>query len=360
MKHEYKELDYDVVSQVLNLGSLNTRTAIYVVGQNKGGVGKTTFTGLMAQVSVEFLKKRVLIIDLDPQGNISSCYIKLEEESLFQLDASKTIMPPIHPDYISGEFTDEERPCFTDLFAPSPEGGVIGLYPYISDHNPDISIVPAYSSKLIRYREVAEATMQIAKNNPDINEVEELRMISSDPDYRADLKRRIVMNIADSILSVRDDISNTNHEDGGPLFHSIIIDTPPDKSLLVEAACIAADHVVFPFQSDAFNLDGSKSMFNFISIVNQMRESAGHMPCKITFQPNNVNGSRKNQLRDLNAFASSEKINGKINFPLRQVSKLSEMLMYRPGDISLTTHFKGAKTYLTSIQKVIMNILGEK
>jgi chromosome partitioning protein len=47
---------------------------IYSISMNKGGVGKTSFVTNMAGAIVTKLKKKVLIIDLDGQGNISVAF----------------------------------------------------------------------------------------------------------------------------------------------------------------------------------------------------------------------------------------------------------------------------------------------
>jgi cellulose biosynthesis protein BcsQ len=359
MDHEFKELDYDVEPQFLKRKGVNEKTAIYVIAQNKGGVGKTSLAVMITQYLTEFKDKRVLVIDLDPQGNISSCYVRMEAEEVTQLDASKSWHPAVSPDFLSGDIP-VARPCFTDLFQASPDGGTVGLFPYATPNTENIQIIPAFSSKLIRYREVTEALLQIAKNSKDINAVEEIIKIDNSKEYRSEIKLKIVMAIAEMIGGVREQIASEIDEDGRPLFDYIIFDTPPDKSLLVEAACISADHVIFPFLSDAFNSEGSKSMFTFMDIVNHMRESAGGEPCKVTFQPNCVNGTKKKQLRDLNIFGSSDAIKGKINYPLRQIAVFAEMLMYKPDDISLRTHFKGAKPAMDNVLQVMGNIFDEE
>lgn len=48
----------------------------YVVGNFKGGVGKTKTVTMLAYVSANVKKRRTLVIDLDPQGNATRVLAK--------------------------------------------------------------------------------------------------------------------------------------------------------------------------------------------------------------------------------------------------------------------------------------------
>lgn len=49
---------------------------VYVVGNFKGGVGKTKTVTMLAYESARYLKERTLVIDMDPQGNATSVLAK--------------------------------------------------------------------------------------------------------------------------------------------------------------------------------------------------------------------------------------------------------------------------------------------
>uniref|UniRef100_UPI0011E841D7 ParA family protein n=1 Tax=Serratia marcescens TaxID=615 RepID=UPI0011E841D7 len=66
---------------------------------NKGGVGKTASVTTVAHIAATYFKKRVLIIDLDPQGNSTALYndANIEEilAGLLQGKPTNTIAPSV-------------------------------------------------------------------------------------------------------------------------------------------------------------------------------------------------------------------------------------------------------------------------
>ncbi|MHC1784450.1 MAG: ParA family protein [Anaerolineaceae bacterium] len=57
----------------------------------KGGTGKTTITGLLANYASQVLKKRVIIIDIDPQGGCTSLFIGADAREIIDGKAGPTI-----------------------------------------------------------------------------------------------------------------------------------------------------------------------------------------------------------------------------------------------------------------------------
>lgn len=64
-------------------------TVISIIN-NKGGVGKTTSTGIIAEIFA-YLDKRVLVVDLDGQSNITMLFNRFKEDSR---DVITGIIPP--------------------------------------------------------------------------------------------------------------------------------------------------------------------------------------------------------------------------------------------------------------------------
>ena len=48
----------------------------------KGGTGKTTITGLLANYVSKVLNKRVILIDIDPQGGCTTLFLGLEAREI--------------------------------------------------------------------------------------------------------------------------------------------------------------------------------------------------------------------------------------------------------------------------------------
>lgn len=89
---------------MLNLYGGKTMGKIYVVGNFKGGVGKTKSVTMLAYESATVQNRKTLVVDLDPQGNATSVLAKtgnLEEitknitDGFEQGDLSKQITPII-------------------------------------------------------------------------------------------------------------------------------------------------------------------------------------------------------------------------------------------------------------------------
>ncbi|NMB54282.1 MAG: AAA family ATPase [Leptolinea sp.] len=57
----------------------------------KGGTGKTTITGLMANFLTQFYKKRIIIIDIDPQGGSTTLYLGSEARTTIDGKAGPTV-----------------------------------------------------------------------------------------------------------------------------------------------------------------------------------------------------------------------------------------------------------------------------
>lgn len=57
----------------------------------KGGTGKTTITGLLANYCSKILNKRIIIIDIDPQGGCTTLFLGLEAREIIDGKSTPTI-----------------------------------------------------------------------------------------------------------------------------------------------------------------------------------------------------------------------------------------------------------------------------
>ena len=185
---------------------------VLVCATNKGGEGKTTTSINLAEYASIILNKKVLIIDLDPQANLSGRYIEMDYDS-----ANKSgKIPPIHADYDENDDDDwNGRSSIANIFY----GEEVIPYPTAIEN---LELLPSHSQKLLE----AEA---VTKNDV----LEKVHM---------QLKRFL------SLQELHDS------------YDLIVIDTPPSKGPLTIAAIKAATHVIIPAQMEQFSIEGIYGM----------------------------------------------------------------------------------------------------
>lgn len=187
-------------------------TKIIVNATHKGGEGKTTNSIMLAEYAAMVKGLKTLIIDMDPQANLSGRYVRMEYDPAYK--GGK--IPPLHPDYEAEVDVDwNGRSGIANIFY----GEEVIPYP---TPIPNLELLPAHSMKL----QEAEAVTK--------NEVLEK--------VHLQLKRFLELE------GVRDS------------YDVIIIDTPPSKGPLTIAAIKAATHLVIPAQMEQFSIEGIYGM----------------------------------------------------------------------------------------------------
>ena len=148
---------------------------------NKGGVGKTKVSILLAEYFSLFLKKRVLAIDFDPQCNFSQRFLKMEIDPA----SPEGLMPPTHPDY------DLNNPDDADWDGKSSIAHIFygqGVIPYPTFIE-NLDIAPGHAGLLlaaeaVRKQEVAEKVhRQLGNflNSPDVQEAYDVVVVDTAP-----------------------------------------------------------------------------------------------------------------------------------------------------------------------------------
>lgn len=180
-------------------------TRVMVVANQKGGVGKTTTTVNLA-VALAQLGQRVLVIDLDPQGNAST-----------------------------GLSVDHQR-------------GVASTYDILVDEEPlkDIAVqsfeVPGLS--------VVPATIDLAGA-----EIELVSVLDREARLRRAVQNHPLIGTAEEIGDDRIDF--------------VLVDCPPSLGLLTLNALVAGAELLIPIQAEYYALEGLGQLLETVEMVRQ-------------------------------------------------------------------------------------------
>ena len=175
---------------------------IIAVVNQKGGVGKTT-TSINLSASLGILGKKVLIVDLDPQGNATTG-VGVDKGSI-------------------------DNSIYEVLVKKCDINSAI-----IKTKSKNLSIIPAYLNLAGVEMELIELERVYRENGERLNRVsrlkEELSLVSDKYDY-------------------------------------IIIDCPPSLGILTTNALCAANSVLIPVQCEYFALEGIMQLINTIMLA---------------------------------------------------------------------------------------------
>jgi chromosome partitioning protein len=181
---------------------------------NKGGVGKTTCSRLMAEYLSLIHKKRVLAIDFDPQCNFSNRFIPMEVDP----SSKEGRMPPIHPHYDPQDPDDldwDGRSSIASIFY----GQSVIPYPtYIEN----LDLAPGYGEKLIE----AEAVRKV------------------------EIADKVHKRLSEFLQG--DDVKSS--------YDAVVIDTAPSKGPLTVSVIRAATHIVIPSVMEEQPIEGVYGM----------------------------------------------------------------------------------------------------
>ena len=168
----------------------------------KGGVGKTT-TSINLAASLGILSKKVLMIDLDPQGNATTGV------GIYKGDVENSIY-----EVLIGQAVIEDA--------------------IIKTKYKNMSIIPAYTNL---------AGIDIVFINKERKAVADGQVF----DKTGELKK--------SVLKIKDN------------YDYIIIDCPPSLGVLTTNALAASDKVIIPVQCEFFALEGVMQLMNTIMLA---------------------------------------------------------------------------------------------
>lgn len=192
---------------------------------NKGGVGKTTCSKLMAEYLSKIKKLRTLCIDFDPQCNFSHQYLPMEIDPA----APEGLMPPIHPDYDPDDTEDDwdGRSSIAEIFYGQ------GIIPY-----------PTYVDKL------------------DISPGHAEKLLAAEAVRRSEVVDKVHKQLSQFL----------NSADVRAAYDAVVIDTAPSKGPLTVSVIKAATHIVIPSVMEEQPVQGIYGMLQLWMQESLMRD----------------------------------------------------------------------------------------
>jgi chromosome partitioning protein len=212
---------------------------IISIVNNKGGVGKTTVSRILAEYFSIVKKERVLALDLDPQANFSNRYLKMEVDS-YQEEGK---IPPIHPSYNKEDPENDNwdgRSSIASIFFGEP------VFPY-QTYIDNLEVCASHSSRLL----LAEAVT----------------------------REEVVNKVYDQLAKF------LSLEEVKTSYDKVIIDTPPSKGPVTISALRASSDIIIPSIMEPQVIEGIYGMIHLWKTEN-LRRSSDNMLNLIGILPN--------------------------------------------------------------------------
>jgi cellulose biosynthesis protein BcsQ len=272
----------------------------------KGGTGKTTINYTFGEYSAIIKHKRVLIIDLDPQCNMSQVYLDMDYEGEGDYQ-----MPPIHPEFDPNDPLDVQsyspRSSIADIFDGK---SVIPYETYINKENGFqgyLDIIPAHQSRLT-----------------DINSLFAVHSKMSE------LKSMSGHSYVKFAFKLSEFLRQPQITD---MYDLVILDAGPTDNLFFRAVIYAATHIVCPYTNDDFSLRGVGAILNIAK--DPKRQVSGFNSLNfLGILPSQVRGYSKEQFHNIKR--NIEKY-GQIHFPENVHVMFSDALSTRKNRDGLKT-----------------------
>ncbi len=264
---------------------------ILVVGNNKGGVGKTFVSKSIAEYASIIANLKVLLLDLDPQTNLSRRYLDMD----LMTDGSNDYAPPRHPDWQTEEADDWDG--YSDTADVWLKGFAV---PYPTQY-PRLEIIPSHAKKLQGIELVREQAVH----------EEVVRWL------------RAFLHL--------DEVRNN--------YDLVVIDTRPSKGPLVQAAMYAASHLLIPSEMEAPSVEGLHGMLSVRSQANLQR-AKGDQLTLVGVLPNKVRKGTRIHDEFLALLREDEQIG-----PVMLTNSLNDWVGYKESMVfGAPSIFEGSRT----------------
>lgn len=182
---------------------------VIVIATDKGGDGKSTMSIQIAEHFAQTRNKKGLLIDLDPQGNSSQHFVRMEHDPFATKGGKK---PTKHPEYNPN---DPEQAGWDGITSTADIFLGRDIYPYPTKIA-NLSVIPAYASLL-----------------QDVEEVS-----------KDDVTKKVYNRFLQFIQLIKNE------------YDFIVLDTRPSKGPLTSAAIKAASDLIIPTVLEQWSIDG--------------------------------------------------------------------------------------------------------
>lgn len=186
----------------------------------KGGVGKTTISAHVMRILFNHHKKKVLLVDLDPQFNLTQCLRTRKEYDTLK-GSNKTVLAAMEPPSNVGLFdiaTTHQPP-------PLPDAVSVRLW-YFKDGSAHLDLLPG-NFELVKYSLISDATKLAA------------------------VQQRFLQFIANARQS----------------YDLVVIDCNPSSSFITLCALHACSHILVPVRPDRYSMLGLELLADFLDRI---------------------------------------------------------------------------------------------
>jgi len=305
------------------------RKTPYILGiyQQKGGVGKSLVSSIVAEYASIKAKMNVLVVDLDMQCNSSDYWVGMESSP----QSTGGQIPPIHPDWIedSDDFEGvEQRSTIADTFYGKE--------------------ILAYET-FINSKNGFEGQVDCLLGHPAL--LEKINTEFSNESGQIETK---VINRLKEVLF---------NEYVGESYDLVVLDTGPSRNPVFRSAIRCATHAVIPFEPEEKSMQGINAMIQVIQSDNFSRNDdeqlnlIGLVPNKVKMNTKLHKGTLEMLHKSLSAIMLPKDLYlpNSTAFPERDLKGINPKSIFQ-----ISKHHTALKHSESLCKHILCEIFGEK